>query len=307
MSGLHDAAVRVPCSTSNLGSGFDTLGLALDRYLEARFTPGEPDAGLVLERTGTLRALEVAPEDDLAVRAFRVVEDAEGRRAAGTLALHSQIPLARGLGSSAAALVAGHAVARVALGLDPDPRGAFDWAASVEGHGDNAAPCAFGGFQAVARDDDGFRVIPLPLSPEVGVAWAAPVTPVATRDARAALPSSVEHARAVEELGFLTALLRGLATAEPELVRIGVRDTLHVPHRLHLVPRSREAMEAAERAGAWGVTISGAGSGMVAFCAREDAARVAEAMGAVFEEVEGGGAVSFALSPDRDGVRTVSR
>lgn len=307
MSAPREAAVRVPCSTSNLGSGFDTLGLALDRYLEARFTAGATGTGLVVERTGTLAGLEVADDEDLSVRAFRRVEEETGRRAPGRLVLHSEIPLARGLGSSAAALVAGHAIARAALGLPSDPRAAFEHAAGVEGHGDNAAPCAFGGFQAVARDGAGLRVIPLELSPEVGVAWAAPATRVATRAARAALPSSVEHARAVEELGYLAALVRGLAAGDAELVRLGMQDTLHVPYRLGLIPGGREAMEAGRAAGAWGVTISGAGSGLVALCGRAEAAGVAAAMESVFASADPGGeAVAFVLTPDRTGMRTLS-
>ena len=150
------AAVRVPCSTSNLGPGFDTLGLALDRYLDARFHPSA-EGGLTVARTGTLAELDVPDGDDLAVRAFRAGAEAAGWSPRGTLSLASEIPLARGLGSSAAARVAGHALAQVASGEALDPRDAFRAAADGEGHGDNAAPAALGGFRGVVDAPDGLR------------------------------------------------------------------------------------------------------------------------------------------------------
>lgn len=296
--------LRVPCSTSNLGSGFDTLGLALDRYLEARFVPRtEGDSGLRLERRGTLASLELPAYEDLAVRAFRAVEEEVGRRAPGTLVVHSEIPLARGLGSSAAALVAGHAAARLALGLPLDRRASFRHAAAMEGHGDNAAPCALGGLVGVVRSDAGPRVVPLELSPEVGFAYAAPGVTIATRAARAVLPEQVEHRAAVEELGHLVALLRGLATADGELVRLGVRDHLHVPHRLRLIPGAPEAIAAGYATGAWGITISGAGSGLLAIAAPGDAPAIASAMKEAFSGRDEAGAVGWALRPDREGLR----
>lgn len=299
------AGVRVPCSTSNLGSGFDTLGLALDRHLEARFTPA-PREGLVLERRGTLSVLELPMEEDLAVQAFRHVAADEGWTPAGTLTLHSEIPLARGLGSSAAALVAGHAVARAALGLPEDRRAAFELAASVEGHGDNAAPCAFGGLHGVAHTGDRIRAVPLELSSEVGFAYAAPAAGISTRAAREALPATVEHATAVRELGRLTALLRGLATADPELVRIGIQDELHVPHRLPLIPGAVNAISAGYDAGAWAVTISGAGSGLIALCARSDAEGVARAMHRILAPDDAADAVGLVLTPDLNGMRVLT-
>lgn len=304
-AGPEELVVRVPCSTSNLGSGFDTIGLALDRYLEVRFVPRTGgDSGLRLERRGTLATLELPAYEDLAVRAFRAVEEEVGRRAPGTLVLHSEIPLARGLGSSAAALVAGHAAARLALGLPPDPHASFRHAAAVEGHGDNAAPCAWGGLVGVVRTDAGPRVVPLELSPEVGFAYAAPGVTISTRAARAVLPEQVEHRAAVEELGHLVALLRGLATADGELVRLGVRDHLHVPHRLRLIPGAPEAIRAAYATGAWGVTISGAGSGLLAIAAPGDAAAIASAMKSAFSLGEETRAIGWALRPDRDGLRS---
>ena len=303
MSALLSARVRVPCSTSNLGSGFDTLGLALDRYLTVHFEPGGSE--LDVERTGTLSRLQ--DEDvgrDYLVATFRDQLARAGADAPrGILRIHSEIPVARGLGSSAAALVAGHDLARAALGMASDPQASFRYGLSREGHGDNAAPCALGGFRAVVPGADGPRPLSLELSGDVGFAYAAPAAGVSTVAARTALPRDVSHGVAVAELGRLAALLRGMAVADPELVRVGVEDELHVPHRLPLIPGAYNAIGAGYDAGAWGVTISGSGSGLIAITSPDDAVEVARAMREVFSAgADDPDCVGFALSPDFEGV-----
>lgn len=302
MSDLVGARVRVPCSTSNLGSGFDTIGLALDRYLRAGFEPG--GSSLTVVRTGTLTTLAgEPPDDDHLVWAFVQTLSSEDVVPAGTLTVHSEIPVARGLGSSAAALVAGHDLARGVLGLPPDPRGTFRFALTREGHGDNAAPCALGGLRAVVQGKSAVRALALELSPDVGFAYAAPSTGLSTQAARSALPQQVAHHTAVVQLGALAALVRGLAVADPELLRLGVEDALHVPHRLPLITGAFAAMEAGYAAGAWAITISGSGSGLIAMTALQDAEAVAAAMRASFAAADDSGdSVGLALQPDFDGI-----
>jgi homoserine kinase len=301
MPTLSACRVRVPCSTSNLGSGFDTLGLALDRYLRASF---RPDGGLLrLERSGTLADLGVPPMTDLLASTFRRMVEASGALVEGTIRVTSEIPVGRGLGSSAAALVAGYALARGALGARTDKLGAFAWATAREGHGDNAGPCALGGFHAVVPGPKGPRTLSLPLSQEIGFAFAAPSTQISTSDARDVLPRMVPHRTAAISLGRLTSLLEGIARGDAELISEGMVDDLHVPHRLPLIPGGAEAVAAGYRAGAWGVTVSGSGSGLIALCPREDGARVADAMRQVFaDRGEESQAVGWELRPDMDGV-----
>lgn len=301
---LVKAQVRAPCSTSNLGSGFDTLGLALNRELRATFEPGGGYLDLV--RTGTLAALEDDPVPDLLATTFRqFVEDAGGTPH-GMLRVHSEIPLKRGLGSSAAALVAGHDLAAAALGRPSDPVASFRYASRREGHGDNAAPCALGGFRAVVPGSDGLRPLALELSRDVGFAYAAPAVGLGTTEARAALPRQVPHHTAVAELGRLAALLRGLALGDPELIRMGVEDELHLPYRLPLIPGAFSAIAAGYEAGAWGVTISGSGSGLLAMCAVEDAPSVAHAMREAFAAgADDPRCVGFELRPDFEGVARI--
>jgi homoserine kinase len=301
MTELARAHVRVPCSTSNLGAGFDTIGLALDRYLDARFTPGGHT--LEVERTGTLETLEERPDADLLVVVFRAILERAGVVPRGRLTVHSDIPVARGLGSSAAAIVAGHDLAWAVLGQVLDQESAFRYACARETHGDNAAPCALGGLRAVVPGPDGPRPLLLQLADTVGFAYAAPATGVSTAAARAALPKHVAHDVAVAELGRIAALMRGLADGDPALIRIGTEDELHVPHRLPLIPGAYNAIGAGYDAGAWAVTISGSGSGLIAFCSPEAADAVAAAMHQVFDTgAHDPRCVGFALRPDFEGL-----
>jgi homoserine kinase len=189
------------------------------------------------------------------------------------------------------------------MGLPSDPTASFRTAWEIEGHGDNAAPCALGGLRAVVPGDGGPRTLALELSSDVGFAYAAPGTVISTDAARAALPPQVPHGVAVACLGRLTALLRGLALGDAELIRAGMEDELHVPHRLPLIPGAFDAIGAGHDAGAWGVTISGSGSGLIALCAPDDAPGVAAAMKAVF--CSGGDDLQccgYVLQPDFEGL-----
>lgn len=298
---LRAAHVRVPCSTSNLGTGYDTLGLALDRYLDAHFRPGELD--LVIERRGTLSYLSENAATDLLAEAFLFSLESAGIAPRGELTLTSTIPIGRGLGSSAVAVLAGLDLALSALARPRSDEDLFRLAFEREGHGDNAAPCLFGGLQAVAQGSQGPQVIPLELSSEVGFAYAAPARGISTEAARSVLPREVPLTTAVRQLGRVTSLIRGLATADPDLIRIGVEDELHVPHRLPMIDSGAAAIAAGYEAGAWGVTISGAGSGLIAMCAPAQAERISEAMRSAFDpDASDPEAVALVLRPDFEGL-----
>jgi homoserine kinase len=300
-SRVCSAAVRVPGSSANLGAGFDCVGLAVDRFLDAAFEPG-PEPLRVLRPEG-------APTgDDLVAISFQRALAARGLPSGGVLEVRSEIPMGRGLGSSAAALVAGTALALAAAGDELDPAAAFGPATLEEGHGDNTGASAFGGLISVVGDPAAPRVLRLELSEAVGFAFAAPPTRLSTRAARAALPATVPHAVATRSLGRVAALLRGLATGDRHLLQQGFEDALHVPYRLPLIPGGDAAVAAALAAGAWAGTVSGAGSGLLAVCAPQDAERVARAMAGAFAERHGpDGVVAFPLQPEPVGVRVLGR
>jgi homoserine kinase len=294
--------VRVPGSTSNLGAGFDCLGLALQRYLTADFVPRD-GGGLSVERLGTLRDLR---GDDIFVRAFRHALSERGvSEIAGHLTLDSEIPVARGMGSSAVAVVGGSALASAVLGEPVDLARVLHDAGRVEGHLDNAAPALLGGLVAVASDAHGVpRTFSLPLSPNLAFVFAAPGVELATAKARAALPPSVPHAEATRAIGRVAALVRALETGDPGLLAIGFADTMHVPYRLPLIPGGAEVVEAGMAAGAFGVTVSGAGSGLFAVTPPARAGDVAAAMAAAFAQVTGpDGVIAFPVTPDTVGTR----
>jgi homoserine kinase len=300
---LEAAHIRVPCSTSNFGSGYDTIGLALDRYLDVTFEPRD-DGGLVLERMGTLAVLSDEDGPDLVASTFEKALGPRGIDPHGVLHLTSTIPISRGLGSSSAAVLAGFDLARAVLGEPRADGQAFEAALKHEGHGDNAAPSLYGGLRAVATTADGTVVIGLALSEEIGFAYAAPAMRLRTQSARDALPKQVAHKTAAASLGRIAALIRGLAEGDPDLIRIGVKDDLHVPYRLPMIPNAPSAMSAAIDAGAWAVTISGAGSGLIALCELDKADEIAAAMRDILSAgVNDPECVGFSARPDYEGLR----
>lgn len=291
----------MPGSSSNLGAGFDCIGLALGRYLTAEYDPTPALPGLRVERRGTLRALDDRPDShDLFVRVFRRTLDIVGAATpAGALTVDSEIPIGRGLGSSAAAVVGGIGLAAMSAGVTPSIEFVLRLAQEHENHLDNVAPSLMGGLVAVARDERGDpHAFPMPLSDRFGFAFAAPGVELETREARAVLPQRVPFADAVHNLGALAALTRALAIGDRRLLELGFSDRLHVRYRVPLIPGADAAIAAARAAGAWGATVSGAGSGLLAIGDRARALDIADAMAAVFRRIAGPhGVVAFAVDP----------
>jgi len=273
--------VRVPGSTSNLGAGFDCVGMAVDRWLRvtARVLEGSA-APVIIERRGTLGSLDAPPAADLVYRGFAAACRRAGRDAPPSLALaaESDIPIARGLGSSAAATVAGAAAATelLALALDRDALAAL--CSEVEGHPDNVAPAVFGGATLVLPGPDGLIVTPLVVHNSLAMAFAVPEFTVETRRARAALPGTLPHPLAVQAAAKAAALVQGLAHADARLLGAALDDVLHVPFRRGLVPGYDVVTAAARAAGAFGATLSGSGPTIVAVAPRGTAEAVGHAM-----------------------------
>jgi homoserine kinase len=233
--------VRAPGSSANLGPGYDVLAAALDIQLE-----------LEVEETGSFSvATEVAgvPLDrsNLCVRAFERLHPADDV----SFTIRSEIPPSAGLGSSAAAIVAGLCAADHMYELDAP---LFELAVELEGHPDNVAAALLGGFVFAASP-------PARIDPPSGLegVLAIPGFEVPTTAAREALPAEVPLSDAVANVASASLLVRGLAQGDLSLISRGLTDALHQPRRRSLYPRSMELVEAAESLGALGATISGAG------------------------------------------------
>jgi homoserine kinase len=274
--------VRVPGSTSNLGAGFDCVGVAVGRWLRvsAALRPGGAGDRVTLERSGTLAALELAPERDLLYRGFAAACRAAGRDGVGPVTLHvdSEIPVARGLGSSGAAAVAGAAAAVALFDLPLERHALTTLCAELEGHPDNVAASVYGGATLVLRGPSGLVVTPLVLHDALALVFAIPDFAVETERARAVLPEIVPHGQAVVAVAKSAALVHGLAHADAEALAAGLDDVLHVPYRRALVPGYDDVTAAARQAGAYGATLSGSGPTVVAIAPATSAGRVADAM-----------------------------
>ncbi|MBO0892365.1 MAG: homoserine kinase [Acidothermales bacterium] len=249
--------VRVPATSANLGPGFDAAGLALARYdeVEAEVT----GAGLVVEVDG--EGAGDVPRDDghLVVRALHAALGELGERPPG-LALRcvNTIPHGRGLGSSAAAIVAGVVLGRALAGVaDPAGAGALPLAARLEGHPDNVAACLLGGFTLSFAA--GGSVGAVRLVPAEGLAALAVVPPhrVSTHEARRLLPDTVPHADAAANAAR-AALLAPAVTGRPDLLLAATEDRLHQDYRRPAMPETSALVERLRAAG-HPAAVSGAG------------------------------------------------
>jgi homoserine kinase len=248
--------VRVPASSANLGPGFDVLAAALGLHME-----------LEVEETGRFEVrtdLAIARDRrNLCVRGFAALREPDGIR----FTIRSDIPLSGGLGTSAAAYVAGLAAADALNGGGAD---LLAEASHLEGHPDNAAAALLGGF-VVCADGGATR-----LDPPAGLdaILVVPARALRTARARAALPPGVPMADAIFNVGRASLLVLGLAQGDLDLVARGLDDRLHQPRRASLYPRSMELVERARSLGALGATISGAGPSVLVWSRSSEAAAV---------------------------------
>jgi len=258
--------VRVPASSANLGPGFDCMAAALALSLEVE-----------VEETGQFAVRTELPvakgRENLCVRAFERLHPADDF----TFTIRSQIPLSGGLGSSAAAIVAGLTAADHLFELDAD---LLAHAVEVEGHPDNVAAALLGGFVVYA---DGRAVR---FDPPTGLEALAvvPAQEVRTRAARAALPEQVPMPDAVFNVAHAALLTLGLARGDWDVLARGLHDRLHQRQRSGLFPRSYELACRARELGALGATISGAGPTVLVWCFYEQTGAVAAAL---TDEIEG--------------------
>jgi homoserine kinase len=307
---MKDARVTVyaPGSTSNVGPGFDCLGIAFvgkgDRVTAAR--AGEP--GVRVRSVSDPRIPLDPSRNTAALAAAAVLRRARIADAGLDLAVEKGLPLAGGMGGSAASAVAGAVAADALLGARLETADLLDAAVEAEAvvagrHADNVAPSLLGGAVLVLGLDP-LRVARVSVDPRLVLAFVTPAYAVETAAARAVLPSEVPRGDAVAQAAHLGALLLGLERGDLELIRGVMVDRLAEPARAALYPGYAEARKAALAAGALGIAVSGAGPTLVALCERSAAGAVAGSLERAYAGL-GIEAASLVAGVDPQGARVL--
>ncbi|MBI2165903.1 MAG: homoserine kinase [Chloroflexi bacterium] len=253
--------VRVPATTANLGPAFDCMGMALDIWNYIRLETGHE--GILIYGEGS-DSISVG-QDNLVWQAVSRVFGQVGQEVPRLrITCRNNIPLARGLGSSAAAVVGGLVGGSLLCEGLLDQSQLLSLAAEMEGHADNVAPALLGGCQIVAQTQSGWTTSRVPVPEGLRAVLFIPDEQIATAQARAILPSKVSMEDAVHNVGRAALLVNALASDHLELLKLATEDHLHQPARQHLFPAMKSIFKAALNAGALGVFLSGAGSTILA-------------------------------------------
>jgi homoserine kinase len=263
---MHWSCVRVPASSANLGPGFDTLGVAVGLYLECRF---RQSSELHIEVSGRdACGIPTGPENLIWQTALAVAEKVRLPISPIELEIANEIPLGKGLGSSAAALTAGVVIADRLLGLGWKPLRILDEAARLEGHPDNVAACVLGSIVASAIDEGGVaRAVRIGLPPHFGIAIVVPDFVLPTTRAREVLPTCYSREDAIFNVQRAALLTAALATGSTTAFPAALEDRFHQPYRLDLVPGLADILKL-RAPGLLGCALSGAGPSILVFFER---------------------------------------
>jgi homoserine kinase len=262
MRGLR---ISLPGTSANLGPGFDAVGLALSMRLtiEARAA-----AGFQILATGRDAELCGALEQNLILETYREVLARAGAAVVPLhLKLHNEIPLGMGCGSSAAALLAGVALADHFGGLGMGDAGIVEEASRIEGHPDNVAACWYGGFTVSASGDDAVHVATFAGDAAWEILLAVQSASLATKKARALLPETYSKVDAIFNVQRASLLVAAFAQGRLDLLAAGMQDRMHQPYRMQACPLLAKLLPLADEAEIAGVALSGAGPSVLVFLA----------------------------------------
>jgi homoserine kinase len=270
--------IRVPATTANLGAGFDCIGAALSMYNEFTLTPIETDS-LVIAVRG-LEAARVNTDDtNLAYQAvLKLYQRIDRSPPVIQLEIKLGVPLARGLGSSATAIVGGLLGANALAGTPLSPTEIMQLAIEMEGHPDNVVPALMGGCQLAATAATGWAIADIPWHSSIIPVVAIPNFELSTAAARSVLPNEYSRADAIFNTAHLGLMVRGLETGNPDWLTAALTDRLHQPYRQQLIPGYADVDRAVVAAGGYGMVISGAGPTLLALATADRAEAVATAM-----------------------------
>lgn len=267
--------VRVPATSANLGPGFDSIGIALDLYNTVSIEASDEFA---VRLAGEGQDVLSQGQDNLVYQGVLAIYEKLGRTVPPVrLSTENWVPLARGLGSSSAALVAGLVAANEFLGHQLSTQTLLQIATRMEGHPDNVTPALFGGLQVAAMNGGKVEHISVPLAVDLKIVVFVPEFPMLTSEAREILPRHVSRADAIFNVSRASLLVAAMATGSIGHLRMAMEDALHQPYRCKLFPALQDIIDAAQEAGAAGAALSGAGSSILAFALGGEE-RVSEAM-----------------------------
>jgi homoserine kinase len=289
----------VPATSANLGCAFDCAGLALKLYLKAFFAPGDGQQ-LTLRYSGQTPARFPLDDSNLILHALRfAAAELDAPPPAGQVTVQSDIPISVGLGSSAAAVVAGLLLGTRYAGHDGDPKKILRWAEEIEGHVDNAAAAYHGGLVfALCNNVDYIRTVRTDFPESIRLVLVSPATTVPTHEARQVLPQMYERGDVLHTLQRTALLAATCFSGNFDLFPELFDDRLHHPYRQKLVPGIERCLRL-RREGLLGVAISGSGSSVIGFVTRDEE-EIGEALREIFAE-EGTQAEVRTTSADNHG------
>ncbi|MBD2515833.1 homoserine kinase [Nostoc sp. FACHB-973] len=303
MSVVSGVTVTVPATTANLGPGFDCIGAALKLYNQFKFTRVE-EGGLIIAVTGEEAQRVQTDESNLLYQAFiRFYQHIEQTPPSVKIEIQLGVPLARGLGSSATAIVGGLVAANQLEGGPMSQSQVMELAIAMEGHPDNVVPALLGGCRLAATSGAGWEICDVPWHQDIIPVLAIPDFELSTSEARRVLPTEVSRADAIFNTAHLGLLLRGLETGKAEWLKAALQDKLHQPYRKALIPSYDSVNLAAVTAGAYGMVISGAGPTLLALTDELHSKAVEAAMSNAWEQ-EGIIANVRSLSLDIQGAKS---
>lgn len=287
-------SIRVPGSTSNLGAGFDSIGLALNRYLCLEAT--ESEEWFFQLDSPMLHGVPEGKDNMIYQTAFSVAREHGKPLPPCKINVTSDIPLARGLGSSAAAIIAGIELADSLLNLRLTKKEKLSFASQIEGHADNVAASLLGGL--VITTGDGSDGVVTAGAPEIEMVATIPSFELKTAKSRSVLPETLSFKQAAKGSGVANVMIA--AMLQKDWAKAGgmmSRDVFHQPFRLPLVPHFQEVSCLAESCGAFGTAISGAGPALICFTARGQGDKLRTALNQRFSEFN-----SELVSPAENGL-----
>ncbi|MDR2654564.1 MAG: homoserine kinase [Oscillospiraceae bacterium] len=257
--------IKVPATSANIGPGFDCLGMAFDLYNEYTFEAGESGGyhGFAPEYRNDNNLVYTSMAAACRELGIQIPK-------AAISIIKEEIPVSRGLGSSAACIIAGVAAAGYLSGKDISFQDIFDIASVIEGHPDNAAPAVWGGMTAAAKCGEAFRSRTIEVAEGIAFYALIPDFRVSTKRARDALPKNVPRSSAVFNVAAVSMLITSLQKGDFNLLGFALRDRLHQPYRSRLIHGLDEIIHGCSACGAYGAFLSGAGPTVMALTPEDD-------------------------------------